>query len=88
MQRVSLLPDRSTFNRETRDPNWPRGRVKKPTILDKINGKPRPPPPLTQIKDGKMARFYPSHCFILDLGLDLGGWGLAVPFYFVQDCSY
>ena len=43
MQRVSLLPDRSTFNRETGDPNWPRGRVKKPTILDKINGKPRPP---------------------------------------------
>ena len=38
-----------------------------------------PPPP--QIKDGKMARF--SRAFILDLG----GWGFAVPFYFVQDCS-
>ena len=36
-----------------------------------------------QIKDGKMARFCPSHGFILDLG----GWGFAVPFYFVQDCS-
>ena len=29
-----------------------------------------------QIKDGKMARFCPSR-----------GWGFAVPFYFVQDCS-
>ena len=38
-----------------------------PTILDKINGKPRPPPP-PQIKDGKMARFCPSRGFILDLG--------------------
>ena len=39
----------------------------------------RPP---SQIKDGKMARFCPSRGFILDLG----GWGFAVPFYFVQDC--
>ena len=30
-----------------------------------------------------MARFCPSRAFILDLG----GWGFAVPFYFVQDCS-
>ena len=30
-----------------------------------------------------MARFCPSRGFILDLG----GWGFAVPFYFVQDCS-
>ena len=30
-----------------------------------------------------MARFCPSRRFILDLG----GWGFAVPFYFVQDCS-
>ena len=29
-----------------------------------------------------MARFCPSRGFILDLG----GWGFAVPFYFVQDC--
>ena len=43
-----------------------------------------PPPPPPQIKDGKMARFCPSRGFILDLG---GGWGFAVPFYFVQDCS-
>ena len=35
-----------------------------------------------QIKDGKMARFCLSRGFILDLG----GWGFAVPFYFVQDC--
>ena len=42
-----------------------------------------PPPPPPQIKDGKMARFCPSRRFILDLG----GWGFAVPFYFVQDCS-
>ena len=53
-----------------------------PTILDKINGKPRPPPPPPQINDGKMARFCPSRGFILDLGR----WGFAVPFYFVQDC--
>ena len=39
-------------------------------------------PPSPQIKDGKMARFCPSRGFILDLG----GWGFAVPFYFVQDC--
>ena len=41
---------------------------------------PSPPPP--EIKDGKMARFWPSRGFILDLG----GRGFAVPFYFVQDC--
>ena len=57
-----------------------------PTILDKINGKPRPPPP-PQIKDGKMARFCPSRAFILDFGGGWG-WGFAVPFYFVQDCSF
>ena len=45
---------------------------------------PSPPPP-SQIKDGKMARFCPSRGFILDLGG--GGWGFAVPFYFVQDCT-
>ena len=43
---------------------------------------PVPPPP--QIKDGKMARFWPSRGFILDLG----GRGFAVPFYVVQDCSW
>ena len=26
LQKVSLLPDRSTFNRETPDANWPRGK--------------------------------------------------------------
>ena len=46
-----------------------------------------PPPAPSQIKDGKMARFCPSRAFILDLGRGVGGWGFAVPFYFVQDCS-
>ena len=55
------------------------------TILHKINGKPRPPPPSPQMKDAKMARFCPSRGFILDFFR--GGWGFAVPFYFVQDCS-
>ena len=45
--------------------------LSKIAILDKINGKPRPPPP-PQIKDGKMARFCPSRAFILDLGGDGG----------------
>ena len=36
-------------------------------------------PPSPQIKDGKMTP---------GLILDLGGWGFAVPFYFVQDCSF
>ena len=45
-----------------------------------------PPPP--QIKDGKMARFCPSRAFILDFGGGGWGWGFAVPFYFVQDCSF
>ena len=43
---------------------WPWNQA---TILDKMNGKPRPPPP-PQIKDGKMARFCPLRTFILDLG--------------------
>ena len=60
------------------------------TMLDKIDGKPRPstpPPPQKKKKknrDRKMARFFPSGGFILGLG----GWGFAVPFYSVQDCSY
>ena len=60
--------------------------VRMPAILDKLKGKPWPPPP-PQIKDGKMARFCSSRSLILDLGG--GGWGFAVPFYFVQDwgCS-
>ena len=46
-----------------------------------------PPPPPPQIKDGEMARFCPSRGLIPDLGGG-GGWGFAVPFYFVQDCSF
>ena len=42
-----------------------------------MNGEPRPPLP-------PMERFSPSRGFILDLG----GWGLAVPFYSDQDCSF
>ena len=41
-----------------------------------------PPPP--QINDGKMARFCPRAAS----SLIWGGWGFAVPFYFVQNCSY
>ena len=39
--------------------------LSKIAILDKINGKPKPPSPANQ--DGKMARFCPSRGFILDL---------------------
>ena len=39
---------------------------------------PAPPPPLPQIKDGKITyAFWLLHGFILDLG----EWGFAVPFY-------
>ena len=53
------------------------------TILDKINGKPRPPPP--QIKYGKMTRFYPLCGFILDLagGGGLGGGDERLLFHFI-----
>ena len=47
------------------------------TILDKINGKPRPPP---QIKYGKMTRFYPLRSFILDLAGGRGDEGLLFHF--------
>ena len=40
-------------------------------------------PPSPPNQGWEMARFCPSRAFILDLG---GGWGFAVPFYFVQDC--
>ena len=42
------------------------------------------PPP--EIEDGKMARF--GFCAASSLILvGGGGWGFAVPFYSVQDCS-
>ena len=53
-----------------------------PTILDKINGKPRPSLPPNQ--KWEIARFCPFRGFILDLG----GTEFAIPFYSVQDCSY
>ena len=46
------------------------------------------PPP--KIKDGKMARFFPSRAFILGGGGGGGGgerMGFSVPFYSVQDCK-
>ena len=49
------------------------------TILDKINGKPRPPRPL-QIKYGKMVHFYPLCGFILDLA---GRRGEGLLFHFI-----
>ena len=51
------------------------------TILDKINGKPRPPlPPKSGM--GKWRVF----ALRAPSSLIWGGWGFAVPFYFVQDC--
>ena len=53
------------------------------TILDKINGKPRPPlPPKSRM--GKWRVF----ALRAPSSLIWGGWGFAVPFYFVQDCSF
>ena len=49
--------------------------------MENLDPLPLPPPP--QIKDGKMARFG----FSAASSLIWGGWGFAVPFYFVQDCS-
>ena len=51
------------------------------TILDKINGKPRAPlPPKSMM--GKWRVF----ALRAPSSLIWGGWGFAVPFYFVQDC--
>ena len=52
------------------------------TILDNIHGKFISPFPQNQTEEN--GAFWRSHGFILDLG----GWGLAVPFYSVQDCSF
>ena len=52
------------------------------TILDKINEKPRPPlPPKSRM--GKWCVF----ALRAPSSLIWGGWGFAVPFYFVQDCK-
>ena len=53
-----------------------------PTILDKINWKPRPPPP-SKSRMGKWRVF----ALRVASSLIWGGWGFAVPFYFVQDCN-
>ena len=54
------------------------------TILDNINGKPRPPPlPPPKSRMGKWRVFALRAASLLILG----GRGFAVPFYFVQDCS-
>ena len=52
-----------------------------PTILDKIDGKFVPPPHPNQ--GWENGAFWLLRSFILDLG----GWGFAVPFHSVQDCS-
>ena len=53
------------------------------TILDKINGKPRPPPLPPKSRMGKWSVF----ALRAPSSLICGGWGFAVPFYFVQDYS-
>ena len=57
------------------------------TILDKINGKPKPPLPPNQ--GGENGAFLPFARLHPWFGGEGGGrgWGFAVPFYFVQDCS-
>ena len=55
-----------------------------PTIMDKIDGKfvpPLPPPLPPLINDGKMVHF--GFCTASSLNWR---WGVAVPFYSVQDC--
>ena len=58
------------------------------TILEKINGKPRPPPPPPRLLHPK-SRVEKWRVFALRAASSLiwRGWGFAVPFYFVQDCS-
>ena len=57
--------------------------LSKIAILDKINGKPRPPlPPKSRM--GKW-RVFALHA---PSSLIWGEWGFAVPFYFVQDCRW
>ena len=47
---------------------------------------PLPPPHLkSRMENGA---FWLLRGFILDLGGGGGGWGFAVPFYSVQDCSF
>ena len=51
-------------------------------ILDKINGKPRPPlPPKSRMGKWRVFALRAASSLIW------AGWGFAVPFYFVQDCS-
>ena len=55
------------------------------TILDKINGKPGPPPlPPSKSWMGKWRVF----ALRAASSLIWGRWGFSVPFYFVQDCSF
>ena len=51
-------------------------------ILDKMNGKPRPPTLTPKSRIGKWRVF----ALRAPSSLIWGGWGFAVPFYFVQDC--
>ena len=43
--------------------------------------------PSPHFNDAKMARFLLLRAFIIALGGG-GGWGIIVPFYTVQDCSF
>ena len=53
-----------------------------PTILDKINGKLRPLlPPKSRMGKWRVFALRAASSLIW------GGWGFAVPFYFVQDCN-
>ena len=61
---------RNRWNMKARDPK----------ILGKINGKPRPPT-LPKSRMGKWRVF----ALRAASSLICGGWGFAVPFYFVQD---
>ena len=50
--------------------------------MDKINGKPRPRlPPNQGWEKWRVVALRAASSLIW------GGWGFAVPFYFVQDCS-
>ena len=75
-ERCAIFPlETTTLVKKTYKPTW------RPTILDKINGKPRPPlPPKSRM--GKWRVF----ALRAPSSLIWGGWGFAVPFYFVQDC--
>ena len=58
----------------------------KAAILNKINGTSGPP--LPHFSEAKMARFCSFAPSSFPGGWVGGEWGIIVPFYFVQDCTY